>query len=143
FCTTIFGTLEPEGDSVRVRLAAGGHPPALVIRADGDADYLPTPGGMLIGFLPDPVFTAAETVLRPGDTMLLYTDGLTEARIGHDRALYGEEALRSRAGGLAPVSPEALIADFTELLDSFGDGLGDDAALLALGVPLGNRERTH
>ncbi|WET77386.1 SpoIIE family protein phosphatase [Amycolatopsis sp. QT-25] len=143
FCTTISGTLEAEGDAVRVRLAAGGHPPALVIRADGDADYLPTPGGMLIGFLPDPVFTTAETVLRPGDTMLLYTDGLTEARTGHDRALYGEEALRSRAGELAPVSPEALIADLTDLLDSFGDGLSDDAALLALGVPPGNRERAH
>ncbi|WP_244162340.1 PP2C family protein-serine/threonine phosphatase [Amycolatopsis regifaucium] len=134
FCTTIFGTLDPEGDSMRVRLAAGGHPPALIIRADGGADYLPTPGGMLIGFLPNPVFTPAETVLRPGDTMLLYTDGLTEARTGRDRALYGEEALCSRAGELAPVSPEALIADLTDLLGSFGDGLSDDAALLALGV---------
>ncbi|MGA6162463.1 PP2C family protein-serine/threonine phosphatase [Amycolatopsis magusensis] len=135
FCTAVFGTLEPDGDDMRVRLAAGGHPPALVMRADGGTEYLATPGGMLVGILPQPVFTPAETVLGPGDTMLLYTDGLTEARIGRDRALYGEEALQSLGGELAPVSPDALIAALTDLLSSFGDGLNDDAALLALGVP--------
>ncbi|WP_410663402.1 PP2C family protein-serine/threonine phosphatase [Amycolatopsis sp. lyj-84] len=135
FCTAIFGTLEPEDGAMRVRLATGGHPPALITRADGGADYLQTPGGMLLGFLANPAFTPAETILRPGDTMLLYTDGLTEARTGPGRTLYGEDALRCLVGELAPVSPEKLITDLTDLLGSFGDGLGDDAALLAIGVP--------
>ncbi|MFE1585045.1 PP2C family protein-serine/threonine phosphatase [Streptomyces sp. NPDC058737] len=138
YCTVIFGTLEPEAASgkVTVRLASGGHPPALVLRADGTADFLTTPGGLLVGILPTASFVTATTVLGPGDTLLLYTDGLTEARTGEDRsALYGDEALRGLAASHAGESPQALMEALTALLDSFGDGLDDDTALLAVGVP--------
>ncbi|GAA1350528.1 SpoIIE family protein phosphatase [Catellatospora bangladeshensis] len=137
FCTAVVGTLEaePGGDRFTVRLASGGHPPALVLRANGDCDFLPTPGGVLVGVLPDPTFTPATTTLSPGDALLLYTDGLTEARIGPERALYGEEALQEFAAGYAGASPRALVEALTGLLDGFGDGLDDDTALLALGVP--------
>ncbi|MFB7172415.1 PP2C family protein-serine/threonine phosphatase [Streptomyces sp. NPDC056254] len=138
YCTAVFGLLEPDPGTgrVTVRLAAGGHPPALVLRADGTADFLPTPGGLLVGVLPAARFTAAETLLAPGDTLLLYTDGLTEARTGQDRTdLYGDEALRDFTAGHAGKPPHAVIEALTGLLDDFGDGLDDDAALLALGVP--------
>ncbi|MFI0263059.1 PP2C family protein-serine/threonine phosphatase [Streptomyces sp. NPDC017056] len=137
YCTAIFGTLEPDADSgqVTVRLASGGHPPALVLRADGACDYLPTPGGLLVGILPDPHFATATTTLAPGDSLLLYTDGLTEARTGPDRALYGDEALQEFAAGHAGAPPHAVIRALTGLLDGFGDGLDDDTALLALGIP--------
>nr|WSS66698.1 SpoIIE family protein phosphatase [Streptomyces sp. NBC_01177] len=95
YCTALFGVLEPADDHVDVHLASGGHPSALIQRADGNADYLPTPGGLLIGILPQAPFTAARTRLLPGDTLLLYTDGLTEARTGPDRELYGDDALRA------------------------------------------------
>ncbi|CAM5669786.1 hypothetical protein SAVIM338S_06996 [Streptomyces avidinii] len=135
YCTAIFGVMEPDPatGTTTVRIASGGHPPALVLRAGGQADYLPTPGGLLIGVLPDPQFTSAETVLGPGDTLLLYTDGLTEARIGAHRELYGEEALRSFAAGHARGGPHALVTALKELLAGFGEGLDDDTALLALG----------
>ena len=75
-------------------------------------------------------------MLDPGDTLLLYTDGLTEARTGEDRAsLYGDEALRAFAADHADSPPHALVQALTGLLDSFGDGLDDDTALLALGAP--------
>ncbi|MFF3215431.1 PP2C family protein-serine/threonine phosphatase [Streptomyces sp. NPDC002886] len=135
YCTAIFGTLEPGSDHVEVHLASGGHPSALIQRADGSADYLPTPGGMLIGVLPEVQFTDARTRLLPGDTLLLYTDGLTEARTGPDRQLYGEDALHTFTTGLPPAGPQALITSLTKLLTGFGDGLDDDTALLALGVP--------
>ncbi|MFF3431785.1 PP2C family protein-serine/threonine phosphatase [Streptomyces sp. NPDC002602] len=135
YCTAIFGILHAGSDRVEVRLASGGHPSALIQRADGTADYLPTPGGMLIGVLPRVRFTAAHTELRPGDTLLLYTDGLTEARIGPDRALYGEDALRAFATAQPAAGPQALVTALTGLLAGFGDGLDDDTALLALGVP--------
>ncbi|KOG44715.1 histidine kinase [Streptomyces virginiae] len=137
YCTAIFGVMEPDPATatVAVRLASGGHPPALVVRADGRADYLPTPGGLLIGILPAPHFTAAETTLGPGDSLLLYTDGLTEARVGENRELYGEDALRTFTAGLARGGTHELIAALTGLLDGFGEGLDDDTALLALGVP--------
>ncbi|MFD8988116.1 PP2C family protein-serine/threonine phosphatase [Streptomyces goshikiensis] len=138
YCTAIFGTLEPDPGTgqVTVRLASGGHPPALVLRADGTADFLPTPGGLLIGILPNAPFAPAATTLGPGDTLLLYTDGLTEARTGEGRsALYGDEALRAFAADHAGRPPSAVMEALTGLLDGFGDGLDDDTALLALGVP--------
>lgn len=97
---------------------------------------LPTPGGLLVGVLPDAPISTVETVLAAGDTIVLYTDGLTEARTGPGRDdLYGEDALRVFGAGLAPAAPGEVITALTGLLDSFGDGLNDDTALLALGVP--------
>jgi sigma-B regulation protein RsbU (phosphoserine phosphatase) len=135
YCTAVFGILEPAADHVSVHLASGGHPSALIQRADGTAHYLPTPGGMLVGVLPDAQFTAARTRLLPGDTLLLYTDGLTEARTGPDRELYGEEALLAFTADQAPAGPQALVTALSGLLTGFGDGLDDDTALLALGIP--------
>ncbi|MFE1025745.1 PP2C family protein-serine/threonine phosphatase [Streptomyces sp. NPDC058818] len=138
YCTAIFGVLEPDPGSgqTRVRLASGGHPSALVARADGTADFLPTPGGFLVGALSHARFTPATTVLGRGDTLLLYTDGLTEARTGPDRtSLYGEEALHTFVTRHAGSPPKKMMEALTGLLDSLGEGVDDDTALLALGVP--------
>ncbi|MEW9555044.1 PP2C family protein-serine/threonine phosphatase [Nonomuraea sp. NPDC050783] len=138
YCTAIFGVMEPDPESghVAVHLASGGHPPALVLRAGGGCDFLPTPGGLLVGVLPSPYFAPATTSLGPGDALVLYTDGLTEARTGSDHAaLFGDEALRDFLAGHAGEPPETLIEALAGLLKSFGDGLDDDTALLALGVP--------
>ncbi|MEU6524056.1 SpoIIE family protein phosphatase [Streptomyces sp. NPDC046924] len=138
YCTAVYGTLEPDPDTgqVAVHLASGGHPPVITVRADGAADFLPTPGGLLVGILPSACFTAATTVLAPGDMLLLYTDGITEARTGEDRTgLYGDEALLAFAADHAGRPPPVAIQALTDLLRSFGDGLDDDTALLALGVP--------
>lgn len=138
YCTCIFGTIEPDPGTgeATVRLASGGHPPALVLRTDGRADFLPTPGGLLVGVLPTAPTGTVQTTLAPGETILLYTDGLTEARTGPRRDdLYGEEALRAFAAGHAPATPQEVITALTGLLESLGGGLDDDTALLALGVP--------
>ncbi|MGY1523883.1 PP2C family protein-serine/threonine phosphatase [Streptomyces sp. MN3] len=135
YCTAVAGVFERAGDTLEVRLASGGHPPALVLRADGTAEFLSTRGGMLVGVLLTAQFVEVSTVLRPGDTLLLYTDGLTEARVGPDRELYGYDALQSFAAARAPAGGRALVEALTGLLSDFGDGLDDDTALLAIGVP--------
>ncbi|QQC93365.1 PP2C family protein-serine/threonine phosphatase [Streptomyces alfalfae] len=138
YCTAVVGVIEPDAETghTAVRLASGGHPSALVLRADGTADFLPTPGGLLVGILPAAPFAAATTTLAPGDTLLLYTDGLTEARTGQDRtSMYGEDALRAFVARQAGQPPHAVVQALAGLLDEFGDGLDDDTALLALGVP--------
>lgn len=135
FCTAIFGVLTLDRDEYGVTLASGGHPPALLLRADGGCYYLPTPGGQLIGALPDPLFVRTAVRLGPGDTLLLYTDGLTEARTGTASDRYDEQALYEFATGLAPTTAGALVTEVVDLLARFGAGLEDDAAVLALSMP--------
>lgn len=139
FCTVIFGLLTPDTDQggFRVTLASGGHPPALLMRADGSADYLRTPGGQLIGVLPDAHIATTTVRLRAGDTLLLHTDGLTEAHTAsnNDDDRYGDEALLGFAEALAPTTATDTIAAIRDLLDTFGTGVDDDTAVLAISVP--------
>ncbi|MFG3659750.1 PP2C family protein-serine/threonine phosphatase [Streptomyces sp. NPDC047706] len=137
YCTAVFGVVDTgTGDGPTIRVASGGHPPALVLRSTGEVESLTTAGGLLVGVLPAAPFATAGTTLGPGDTVLLYTDGLTEARTGPGRdSLYGEDALHAFVAARAPATAQELVAALTELLDSFGAGLDDDTALLALGVP--------
>ncbi|MFB8027242.1 MULTISPECIES: PP2C family protein-serine/threonine phosphatase [unclassified Streptomyces] len=140
FCTVIFGLLTPDGDQggFRITLASGGHPPALLMRADGTADFLHTPGGQLIGVLPDAHIATTTLRLDPGDTLLLHTDGLTEAHVnattgGRDR--YGDDAFLGFGRALAPTTATATITAVRDLLDTFGTGVDDDTAVLAINVP--------
>ncbi len=75
------------GNGFDIHLASGGHPPPLVSYADGSAYYVDTFGGQAVGLMNEPHFVASQFVLAPGDTLMLYTDGLTEAstRIGRER----------------------------------------------------------
>ncbi|MEK9523514.1 SpoIIE family protein phosphatase [Streptomyces venezuelae] len=140
FCTVVFGLLTP--DRIRggfhIILASGGHPPALLMRSDGSADYLPTPGGQLIGVLPDPHITTTAIHLAPGDTLLLHTDGLTEAHThavtgGEER--YGDDALLDFGRELAPTTASDAVGAVRDLLDAFGAGVDDDTAVLAVHAP--------
>nr|WP_078591877.1 SpoIIE family protein phosphatase [Streptomyces megasporus] len=135
YCTVVFGVLTPDERGCSLTLASGGHPPALLLRADGTADYVPTPGGRLIGLLPDAHPVSTTVRLAPGDTLVLYTDGLTEARTDDVGGRYGEDALLAFAGGLAPAGASEAVAAIAKLLEGFGEGLDDDTAVLALGVP--------
>ncbi|ALC24665.1 regulatory protein [Streptomyces pristinaespiralis ATCC 25486] len=136
FCTVVFGLLTPaDRGGFDITLASGGHPPALLMRADAGVDYVHTPGGQLIGVLPDADIATATLHLGPGDTLLLYTDGLTEARTTMAGERYGDEALLDLARSLAPTTATATIAALRDLLDNLGTGVDDDTALLAITVP--------
>lgn len=77
--------------------------------------------------------------LRPGDTLLLYSDGLTEART-HGRVRYDEEELRDFADALDVSSATETVAAVSKLLAGFG--VDDDTALLALSVNLDEESRS-
>ncbi|MBT3150139.1 SpoIIE family protein phosphatase [Streptomyces sp. CHD11] len=137
FCTVIFGLLTPldEQGAFHITLAGGGHPPAILMRADGSADYLPTHGGQLVGVLPDAHIATTTVRLEPGDTLLLYTDGLTEARTDRSGGRYGDEALLELTQALAPSTASATVHALSDLLDALGTGVDDDTAVLAINVP--------
>lgn len=142
FCTVVFGLLTPDPgrDGYQITLASGGHPAALLMRADGTADYLPTPGGQLIGVLPDAHIATTTFHLDPGDTLLLHTDGLTEAHSAHTGDRYGDEALLDFGRDLAPTTARHTVAAIRTLLDTLGNGVDDDTAVLAVSVPRTDRE---
>ncbi|MER5311763.1 GAF domain-containing SpoIIE family protein phosphatase [Streptomyces sp. NPDC002773] len=139
YCTAVFGILAPGADgSFTVTVATGGHPPLYHLRPDGTgclADPVHPRGGMLIGALPEARFASHTFRLAPGEALLLYTDGLTEARTP-DGTMIGEEGLaRFLTGRTRPVSATALIEDTIALIDALPEGADDDVALLALSVP--------
>ncbi|MFJ5810368.1 SpoIIE family protein phosphatase [Streptomyces sp. NBC_01426] len=135
FCTAVFGVLEAASDgSFTVTLAGGGHPPTLAVRADGTVEPVSTTGGQLIGLLPDPHFVQVTTRLAPGDALLLYTDGLIEART-EDGSMLGEEGLARHLSARTTRGADHLLATVHELFTDPGTGVSDDTALLALSVP--------
>ena len=78
-CTVAYTRLETNrGGGARLTLASGGHPPWLVLRADGEIDVVAT-RSLVLGLEEDPILEDRELELRPGDAVLLYTDGLTDA----------------------------------------------------------------
>ena len=134
FCSVVFGVLTPEAGGCGVVLATGGHPPPVVIRSDGTAEYGYDVGGQVVGLLPEASFVATALHLGPGDTLLLYTDGLSEARVDRDLR-YDEDDLLEFLASQAPASASQAVAAVRGLLDGFGPALDDDTALLVVGVP--------
>ncbi|QFZ24113.1 PAS domain-containing protein [Saccharothrix syringae] len=134
FCTVTFGVLAVDAGGCTLTLASGGHPPGLLLGADGSAEYVDTPGGQLIGVLPDAVIAEAAVRLGPGDVFVLYSDGITEARTGPGTR-YEEEALLEFAEATAPTSAAGAVRALEGLLDRLGEGVEDDTAVLAIGVP--------
>ncbi|WP_436535776.1 PP2C family protein-serine/threonine phosphatase [Actinoplanes sp. HUAS TT8] len=131
-CTVVFGVLERQGDGYTATVASGGHPPPLVVRSDGSAAYHTTDGGTLVGILAEPRLAARTISLAMGDTLVLYSDGLTEART-RTGGRYGDEALLEFAQGLGPTSAPAVVEALAGLLAMF-TVVDDDIALIALTV---------
>src|SRR5262249_37482215 len=105
FCTALYGRLDPAASGIRVTLACGGHPPPLVRRASGEVDALRA-HGPLLGVFGAAEFPEITLDLQPGDTLLLYTDGLIE-RNPH---VEGDAALRALLASLQFADADELIA---------------------------------
>jgi len=131
FCTAAYLRIEPGavGEPVRVTASSAGHPRPVVLRADGRAELVEC-SGLLLGVVPAPALIDVDVVLQPGDAIVLYTDGVTEARQGKE--LFGErrllDALRALAGGDA----EAIAAGLDDAVDRYQDGASDDVAIMVV-----------
>lgn len=140
FATVIFGVLARCDNGFDFHLASAGHPPALVLGADGRAQFANMAGGQPVGIPMKPSFGATRLRLGAGDTLVLYTDGLTEARVGDGIERYDDQgALLKFAAAHAPTTTSAIVDAIRSLLDGFGAGVEDDVAVLALGVTLGHK----
>jgi serine phosphatase RsbU (regulator of sigma subunit) len=120
YATMFLAVLEPE--TGKLTFVNAGHNPGLLLRADGEGEWLGSTG-MPIGLLPVGTYTAEKVTLEPGDTMVLYTDGITEAE-DPDLELYGEDRLRETCTRLR-----------CEALDRLAAGVEEDVEAFIRGVP--------
>ncbi|MCZ2822037.1 SpoIIE family protein phosphatase [Modestobacter sp. VKM Ac-2977] len=129
--TAVLARVEPgPGDGARrLRWSNAGHPPPLIVRADGTPELLERPHDLLLGVDPDRLRTEHVVELHPGDTVVLYTDGLVE----HRRSTLDDGLARLVAAGqeLAGRPVEELC---DALLARMAPEHADDVALLALRV---------
>ncbi|HVF14842.1 MAG TPA: GAF domain-containing SpoIIE family protein phosphatase [Acidimicrobiales bacterium] len=134
FCTVAYGRVVPTVGGVRVSVCRGGHPPPLVVRSSGEIEPLGSDGG-LIGLFPEIRLWEESAQLNPGDSLVFYTDGVTEANRGREQ--FGderlEEVLRSCAGMTADEVAENVEA---AVIDFGGPEPRDDLAVLVLHVPV-------
>jgi len=127
--TLIYGLLAPDG---RARLFNAGHPPLLWLRAAGGAvERIGATGPLLNRALRDRPLPAREIALAPGDRLLAYTDGATEARSPADQEL-GLDRLESAFAGLAGRPAGEALDGLLELVLAHGAGrpVADDVTLL-------------
>ncbi|MHA6765642.1 PP2C family protein-serine/threonine phosphatase [Streptacidiphilus sp. PAMC 29251] len=141
FLTAAIATFRLHSDGrLTGRYTSAGHPPGLIRRMNGTVEELQTPGTMLTTFLAPEQIHLSETLftLHPGDALLLYSDGITEARDSNRGQLFGEDRL---AAALAQTAAPALDAGATlahlcgVVAEHTGGYAVDDTALLLLRVP--------
>jgi sigma-B regulation protein RsbU (phosphoserine phosphatase) len=110
-----------------------GHNPPLVIRQGHRVEWLKLPPGMVLGAFATSHFTTEKIVLAPGDSLLAYTDGVTEAMNPEGR-MYSENRLQTTLQGMAGGSPQQLVEGMDASVKAFARGAvqSDDVTLIAV-----------
>ena len=129
-CATLFfGLLDPQGNCEFVR---AGHPSPLLMRG-GSVSELYTTGSFPVGLVEDAAYTSDHLQLEPGDTLVLYTDGVTEAE-DKDRNLFEDWRLKEVVGQHRDSSLKSLQDGIFNALGSFSEGTSqsDDVTLLVV-----------
>lgn len=106
--TVALASLRPGPGGVDGVLCSAGHEPALIRRADGRIDIPPT-RGQLLGGTTDVSLHDTPFVLRHGDALVLYTDGVTEARAGRGQELFGDERLAAVLAGCHGMNADGIL----------------------------------
>jgi PAS domain S-box-containing protein len=132
FCTAAYLRVEvgqPQAGQVRVSASSAGHPRPVLVRSDGRAEVLDC-AGTLLGVVPEPDLHDVDVVLDPGDAVVLYTDGVTEARRGTE--LFGERRLVRVLADLAGRPADAIASGLEAELAAFRPTARDDTAILVV-----------
>ena len=133
FCTAAYVRLRPEGDGARVTVSCAGHPQPLLLRARVEVETVPCRGRVLGPFTD---LASVDRIVRldPGDALLLYTDGVTDARDAD--GFFGEERLRDTLVSYAGSSADDMVKGLDRALNEFHGGKPrDDIAFVVLRVP--------
>ncbi|MEP6731759.1 MAG: PP2C family protein-serine/threonine phosphatase [bacterium] len=127
FATMFFGVLEPE--SGRLWFVNGGHEAPIVLTSEGRERTRLEPTGPAVGMMPDMLFRVADLVLAPGEQVLLYTDGVLDAR-----APSGEQFGETRMLDCARSTPRDVLDCIRQSLAEFsmGEPAFDDVTMMSI-----------
>ncbi|MFF6891230.1 PP2C family protein-serine/threonine phosphatase [Streptomyces microflavus] len=138
FLTAVVATLAPQADGTALlTTCSAGHPSPLVLRSDGTVSEVLT-GGLLLGVLDDVSYESHEEHIGPGDTVVLFTDGLTESR--EAGGAFFESILPVRLAALRGFDAAHIAESLTQQAKAYRASGQDDIALLVArwtGVPPG------
>lgn len=133
FFSLAYGDLHPTKRGASLTTVRCGHPPPLLLRTSGSVEELGEPG-MVLGVVSDPKLIESAVDLAPGDAVVFYTDGVTEAR-SPDGAFFGEEGLVALLGPCAGKSAEEIAGEIEREVVAFQASVSrDDIAVLVLRV---------
>ncbi len=133
FCTAAYVRFRPEGEGARLTISCAGHPSPLVLRAGGDIESVEARGRVL-GPFTDLASVDRMVQLDAGDSLFLYTDGVTDAR--NADGFYGEDRLRDTLESCAGSSADDVVKAIDRSLNEFHGGRPrDDIAFVVLRVP--------
>ena len=135
FCTAVYARLRPQArNRCRMTVSSGGHPlPVLATAGDDPPRSLGRPG-TLLGVMDDPVLHDTSIDLGPGDVVVFYTDGVTEAR--GDGDFYDDDRLMAAIARSRHDSAAAIAGLLVDDVVGFQDGVPrDDIALTVVKVP--------
>ncbi len=128
FITMMYGLLNTK--TCRFRFGSAGHEPVLIYRAKDKTVSYHKPSGTVAGLIPDLEYLTGEVEFAPGDMMLMYTDGLTDARSPSGKFL-GQDGLSEFVRELAGRPAQTLMQDLMgRVLGHAGGNFTDDIAVL-------------
>lgn len=133
FVTTVFGVLNTS--TGELEYCNAGHHAPIVLRRDCSIEEAPRTGGLGLCLVPDFAYTSKKLQLAPGESVLLYTDGVTEA-VNDENEQFGEERLTGCLDGCHEEGPAEIVRDVLRSVTDFSGGRAqsDDITMLALKV---------
>ena len=131
FVTVLYAVYDPATGSLTY--SSGGHDTPLVVHRDGSSELLPLTGGIVLGIMPELDFNEKCVTLAPGDTVICYTDGVTEAMNG-DGEQFGIERLRQTFLETPPSDARDAVSKIFDAVSDFAGGTiqSDDITCLTL-----------
>ena len=131
FVTCVVGVLDLE--SGKLDYVCAGHEPAYIIAPDGSRRALSMTRGLAMGLMDDFDYASGSEVIRPNETLFLYTDGLTDA-VNLDGTLFGKDRLEASLDGAAQRSPAEIVDHVWSEIGDFSTGAAaaDDMTCLVI-----------
>ena len=130
FVTLLYAVFNPANGLLKY--ANGGHNPPIIVHPDGNSDILPSTGGIALGVAPGFEYAESAVTLDPGDTIILYTDGVTEA-MNAEGEEFGLDRLRNLFTNSPLKSPKETNTAIFEAVSAFAGETpqSDDITCLA------------